>query len=113
METTELKEPLRCKKGQTFEEEFEFFDEDDNPVVVTDYTFSLKLKERKDSVEVTASATCTITASNKVKVVVAASLTNGLKVRSYFTDLRGTRAGGIVDFFFEGEFVIDHAITQS
>jgi predicted component of type VI protein secretion system len=113
VETTELKEPLRAKKGQTYEEDFEFFDGDDVPVDVSDYTFTLDLREREDSSVVAASAVCTIPQAHVVRVTIAASVMNTLKVRSYKTDIRGAKAGGIVDYLFEGEFIVDHAITQS
>ena len=113
METAELKDAIRCKKGQTYEEDFEFFDDDDVPVDTSDYTCTLALKERKEDTVAAATAVCTKPDANTVRVAIAANVMNTLKVRTYFTDLRGARAGGIVDFLFEGEFIVEHAITTS
>jgi hypothetical protein len=111
MQTGILDEPLRCKLGQTFDETFYFTDEAGSPVDVSGYAFSLMLRENKNA-DVAATADCSFVSPNGCRIVIAASITASLKIRAYKTDLKMVN-GSVVDFGFEGDFIIEEAITRS
>lgn len=109
METVELRDPLVVKVGQTYDEEFEFLDENGEPVDVSDFDFALHVRERADG-EKLCEAEVTKPDTNKIRIVISALQTASLKPRSYRCDLRMAK-DGTVDYPFEGEFKVLPAIT--
>jgi len=112
MEVGVLDEPIKCKRGQTYDETFYFNDETGSPVDVSAYTATLVLRENPLA-PVAATAVCTLVGTNGFRVVISSAATAALKVRTYKTDLRMAAAGPVVDFGFEGDFIVEAPITQS
>ena len=113
MEVGQLDEPIRCKWGQTYDETFYFNDQNGNPVDVSAYTATLVLRENPLA-PVAATAVCTLVGTNGFRVVISSTSMSSpsLKIRTYKTDLKMTAAGPLVDYGFEGDFIVEAPITQ-
>jgi hypothetical protein len=111
VETVELRDPLVVKAGQTYDEEFEFLDEEGAPIDISDFDFAMHVRERAGG-EKLCEAEVTKPDTNKIRIVISAAQTAALKPRSYRCDLRMSK-DDIVDYPFEGEFKVLSAITTS